>query len=71
MEMGVGASHSRREAVSSRLMGFLNADVLPCWLAVSQSRNNRGDANAPRRGGARDPVLPEGFSDRRDGVGGS
>lgn len=48
MEMGVGASHSRREAVSSRLMGFLNAGVLPCWLTVSQSRNNHGDANAPR-----------------------
>lgn len=65
MEMGVRVSHSQREAVSSRLMGFLNADVLPCWLTVTQSQNYHGDANAPRlprRDDARDPVLPEGFS---------
>lgn len=65
MEMGVRVPHSQREAVSSRLMGFLNADVLPCWLTVSQKHNYHGDANAPRlprRDDARDPVLLEGFS---------
>lgn len=48
MEMEVRVLHSQKEVVSSRLMGFLNAEVLPCWLTVSQNKNYHGDANAPR-----------------------
>lgn len=64
MEMEVRVLHSQREVVSSRLMGFLNAEVLPCWLNVSQNKNYHGDANAPRLprwDNACSPVLLEGF----------
>lgn len=65
MEVEVRGRPSQRGAVSSRLMGLLNADVPPCWLTVSQKQHYHGDANAarlPQREDARDPVLPEGFS---------
>lgn len=61
MEIEVRVSHNQSEAVSSDVMGFLNAVVLPCWFSVSQNKNYRGDANAlrfPRWDNAQAPGSP-------------
>lgn len=59
MEIEVRVLHSQRETVSSRIMSFLNAAVLPCWFSFSQNKNHRGDANAPRWDNAQASVLQE------------